>query len=139
MILEVLIVKGGAAIASYVAHHAAMAKVATVAYKVYKTYSLAQLGAAALGACVVVGGVKWCAESIDLLKKGAMAIDEGRKMDAIGYFGRLAYRLNGGVSTLPDSAHSALLQLHVPESKASMVANWIRQREVDIAKYASKH
>lgn len=137
MLLEVLAAKGGVALTSYIIHHAASVKFAGLAYKLYKTYSLAQLATAAVGACVVVGGVKWCADNLDRLKKGVNAINEGNTQEALKNFGLLAYSLHGGVSTLPDAAHTALLQLHFSEEDACRVAEWIQNRESEIVKYAT--
>jgi hypothetical protein len=137
MLVEGLILKGGITLVSYIAHHAAALKVAGFAYKAYKTYTIAQLASAAIGVCVVVGGVTWCSENVDRLKKGANAIKEGNTIEALKNFGRLAYSLHGGVSTLPEAAHSALIQLHVSEEEACKVAGWLRSRESEILKYAT--
>lgn len=136
MVIEFLAIKGGAALATYIAHHAAAFKIAGFAYKAYKTYSIAQLATAAVGACVVVGGVSWCADNLERLKKGANAIKEGNTLEALKNFGKLAYSLHGGVTTLPEAAHSALIQLHFSEEDACRIAGWIHYRENEIIKYA---
>lgn len=138
ILVGALIIKGGATIASYAAHHAVAAKVGLVMYKWWQIHTVGQIIAVGAAACVVVGGVKWSAENIDRIKKGAIAVKEGNIMEALKNFGIVAYKLNGGITTLPDAAHSALLQLHFSEEEACKVAGWIAYRENEIARYATR-
>ena len=107
-------------------------------YKWWQIHTVGQIIAVGAAACVVVGGVKWSAENIDRIKKGAIAVKEGNIMKALKNFGIVAYKLNGGITTLPDAAHSALLQLHFSEEEACKVAGWIAYRENEIARYATR-
>lgn len=138
ILIGALALKGGTAITSYVAHHAVAAKVGVFLYKWWQIHTVGQLVAAGAADCIVVGGVKWGIDNIDRVKKGAMAVKEGNVLEALANFGKVAYTLKGGVTTLPEATHSALLQLHFSEDDACRVAGWISYREKEIANYVTK-
>lgn len=138
MIIEMLAVKGFATICTYMAHHAAAAKIAVTGYKLFKTYSLAQIAIGTATASVVVGGVVWGIDRINNLRNGYNAIIEGNKWEAIRNFGELAISM-GGVHTLPEAVQSGLVQLHVSPEHSQSIANWISTNENVIINYVKNH
>lgn len=136
MIIEVLALKGFAAICTFVAHHAAATKVVFTGYKLLKAYSLAQIAVGVVTASVVVGGVVWGIDRINNLRNGYNAIIEGDKRKAIRNFGELALSI-GGVHTLPEAVQSGLIQLHVSPEHAQNIANWISTNENAIINYVN--
>lgn len=138
MITEVLIVKGLIAIGHFVAAHATAGTIATAAHAV-AGMSLAQIATATITAGFVAGCITWTGDRIKNVQNGIKAINDGNSWTAVKEFGSLALSADIDIVMLPDTVKAGLEKMNLDSKAAHEVTSWVKNHEIEIAKYVSEH
>lgn len=138
MVTEFLIVKGLVALGHIAATHMTAGTAAALIHAA-AGMTIGQLATTVVAAGFVTGCVTWTSDRINNLKKGASAISNGNYGEAIKEFGSLAISSNVGVDMLPDAVEAALEKMHLSSDETRKVTNWVKNHEVEIARYVKNH
>lgn len=138
MITEALVVKGLVAIGHFAATHLTAGAAAHLAH-VAAGMTLSQLIGTTVTAGFVAGCVTWTQERINNVKNGIEAIENGNYWTAVKEFGSLAISADVSADLLPDKVDALLEKMNLNREETKKVTRWVRNHEVDIAKYIRDH
>lgn len=143
IILESLIIKGGMTIAHWIAAHgtgAAVAKTAgTVVTKSIATQGLASTASAvtatAVGSSLVVGGVMWTTDLVNLFFSGLDDLKNGNYMGFCLKMAKVAKKSHVDIEFLPDKVSEFMETVGYSKEDASKVSGYIADSEYEIWKF----
>jgi len=138
MVVEALVIKGLVAIGHFAAAHLTAGTAAALMHTL-AGMSLAQIATVTVSAGFVAGCITWTGDRLDNLKKGAAAIGQGNYGTAIVEFGKLALSCDVTPDMLPDKIEAALEKLKLDSSSTRQVTSWVKDHELEIAKYVRDH
>lgn len=138
MIVEYIIAKGAVALVHWGATHLTAAAAAHIAHTV-AAMSVAQFVSTTVSACFVAGCIQWTGDRINNLKHGVQAVSDGNYKKAVVEFGNIALSADLDVNLLPDSVEKALEKLHLSSGETRKVTSWVRNHELEIARYVTSH
>jgi hypothetical protein len=118
MIIESLIVKGLFTIGHAIAAHGTAASTGMMIAHSVTTYGLVSTVSTLATVGLVVGGISWTADKVNLLTKGLDAIDKGNYIGAASNFAQLSSVLNIHVRYLPDVVENFLIEGGIPITDA---------------------